>query len=72
MHAVRMKKTSLSLILLCFAGDYAFASDKEDLAHGVLPVLDKLCFDCHEPGISKGNVPLLETETLGPAADPAA
>ncbi len=28
----------------------------------VLPILEQNCFDCHEPGLSKGDVPFLEAQ----------
>ncbi|MFT5465542.1 MAG: hypothetical protein ACI8UO_000637 [Verrucomicrobiales bacterium] len=50
--------------LLVLSSGVVLAGDAEDFKSGVLPMLDKLCFDCHEPGISKGHVEFLDAEDL--------
>lgn len=58
------RTTGVWSLLLVFASAAAHADEAAKFKNGVLPMLDNLCFDCHEPGLSKGNVEFLATEEI--------
>ncbi|MEM9481699.1 MAG: DUF1592 domain-containing protein [Verrucomicrobiota bacterium] len=35
-----------------------------DYQNDIYPILDRLCYDCHEPGNSDGDIPFMEAETV--------
>jgi len=45
-------------------GALAAENPAQTFEHVILPVLDEVCFDCHEPGLSKGDVPFFEAEQV--------
>lgn len=60
MH-LRLSWFLFSGLILCFSGK---GDDAKFFQHRILPILDQTCFECHEPGLSKGDVEFLSDEEV--------
>jgi len=60
----RFRNLTLCIPVFLLVGiTISWANDEEVFDKEILTVLDRVCFECHEPGQSKGGVPFMEVLT---------